>query len=141
MVIAITKFTHGAWLIVVLVPLMVLFLVRLARQYEREEALERDVPTATTAHIPRRHVVLVFIDRLDLAVARAIQYARILTPDEIRAVHFVLDEQQAYELAEAWRNSAISRMSLDLVASAPTGGSPDGLSISWPRNWPTATPR
>ena len=85
---------------------MVLFLVRLARQYEREEALERGVPTATTAHILRRHVVLVFIDRLDLAVARAIQYARILTPDEIRAVHFVLDEQRARELAEAWRNTS-----------------------------------
>ena len=33
-IIAITKFTHGAWVIVVLVPIMVVFLVRLARQYE-----------------------------------------------------------------------------------------------------------
>src|SRR5204863_8983916 len=33
-VIAVTKFTHGAWVIVVLVPIMVVFLVRLAHQYE-----------------------------------------------------------------------------------------------------------
>jgi hypothetical protein len=35
-VIAITKFTHGAWVIVVLVPTMVAALVRLNRQYEAE---------------------------------------------------------------------------------------------------------
>ena len=28
---------HGAWVIVVLVPIMVFFLVRLAKQYERED--------------------------------------------------------------------------------------------------------
>src|SRR5581483_3681629 len=43
-VIAITKFTHGAWLIVLLVPIMVFFLVRLAKQYEREaHVLDVDV--------------------------------------------------------------------------------------------------
>ena len=68
-------------------------LLRLNRQYERERvALEHDVPTAATAPILRRHVVMVFVDRLDLAAARAIQYARTLTPDELRAVHFVVDE-------------------------------------------------
>src|SRR5262249_7128097 len=35
-VIAITKFTHGAWFIIVLVPIMVYALVRLNRQYESE---------------------------------------------------------------------------------------------------------
>ncbi len=35
------KFTEGAWVIVVLVPIMVVFLVRLARQYEREDARPR----------------------------------------------------------------------------------------------------
>jgi hypothetical protein len=116
-VIAITKFTHGAWVIVLLVPLMVLFLVRLARQYETEaEQLELDVPRAVAAPILRRHVVLVFVDRLDLAAARAIQYARTLMPDDIRAVHFVIDEQRADELAAAWTRHGMTRIALDLVA-------------------------
>jgi len=115
-IIAITKFTHGAWIIVVLVPVMVMFLVRLARQYEREaEELELDVPQAVAAPILRRHVVLVFVDRLDLASARAIQYARSLTPDELRAVHFVLDQHGADELAELWLRHGMSRIALDLV--------------------------
>jgi hypothetical protein len=95
---------------------MVVFLVRLARQYETEaEQLEEGVPLALTAPILRRHVVLVFVDKLDLAAARAIQYARTLTPDELRAVHFALDPQRAAELAEAWTQAGMSRVALDLV--------------------------
>ena len=115
-IIAITKFTHGAWVIVVLVPIMVVFLVRLARQYEIEaDALESDVPKAVAAPILRRHIVLVFVDRLDMASARAIQYARTLRPDELRAVHFVLDQQRAHELAQAWTEHSLSPIALDLV--------------------------
>jgi len=115
-VIAITKFTHGAWVIVLLVPLMVVFLVRLARQYETEgEQLDHDVPQAVAAPILRRHVVLVFVDRLDLAAARAIQYARTLMPDDLRAVHFVIDHQRADELADAWTRHGLARVALDLV--------------------------
>jgi amino acid transporter len=115
-VIAITKFTHGAWVIVALVPLMVVFLVRLARQYETEdEQLERNVPEAIAAPILRRHVVLVFVDRLDLAAARAIQYARTLVPDELRAVHFALDQQRANELAEGWARHGMARITLDIA--------------------------
>jgi amino acid transporter len=115
-VIAITKFTHGAWVIVALVPLMVVFLVRLSRQYETEaEQLEHNVPEAVAAPILRRHIVLVFVDRLDLAAARAIQYARTLMPDELRAVHVALDHQRANELAEAWIHHGMSRIALDLT--------------------------
>ncbi|HEV7758062.1 MAG TPA: APC family permease, partial [Acidimicrobiales bacterium] len=115
-VIAITKFTHGAWVIILLVPLMVLFLVRLARQYETEdEQLDHDVPDAVAAPILRRHVVLVFVDRLDLAAARAIQYARTLMPDDMRAVHFVLDQERADDLAAAWTRHGMTRIALDLV--------------------------
>jgi hypothetical protein len=115
-IIAVTKFTHGAWVIIILVPLMVVVLVRLAHQYEFEdEQLEQGVPDAVSAPILHRHHVLVFIDVLDLAAARAIQYARTLMPDELRAVHFVIDPRRAEELAEAWTHHGMSRITLDLV--------------------------
>ena len=76
-IVAITKFTHGAWVILVLVPIMVALLVRLNRQYEGEALeLEHDAPKAVAAPILRRHVVFVFIDDVNLAAARALQYAR-----------------------------------------------------------------
>src|SRR5207237_5974864 len=59
-IIAITKFTHGAWAIVVLVPIMVYGLTRLNKQYEAEsKELEEDAPRAAEAPILRRHVVIV----------------------------------------------------------------------------------
>src|SRR5205085_3240774 len=65
LVIARYKFMEGAWVIVLLVPVMVFFLVRLAKQYEREDtALEHDVPKAVAAPVRRRLVVMVFVDRL-----------------------------------------------------------------------------
>jgi hypothetical protein len=95
---------------------MVVFLVRLSRQYETEtEQLELNVPEAIAAPILRRHVVLVFVDRLDLAVARAIQYARTLVPDELRAVHFALDRQRANELSDGWARHGMTRIALDIA--------------------------
>jgi amino acid transporter len=114
--VAITKFTHGAWAIVVLVPVMVAALVRLNRQYEAEaEELEKDAPKAAEAPVMRRHVVVVMVDGLDVAAARAIQYARTLAPDELRAVHFDLDPIKSEDLALAWRRLGLSRIGLDII--------------------------
>ena len=116
LIIAVTKFTHGAWIIVLLVPAMVVFLVRLARQYESEDhQLEVDVPAAVAAPVLRRLTVLVLVDRLDLAVARAMQFGRSLRPDELRAVHFVLDHERSDELAQSWREHGLANHALELV--------------------------
>jgi hypothetical protein len=58
----------------------------------------------------------VFVDRLDMASARAIQYARTLTPDELRAVHFALDEIAALDLREDWARTKLERIPLEVVA-------------------------
>jgi amino acid transporter len=115
-IVTVTRF-DDAWVILPIMPLVVVILLRLNRQYERERvALETDVPTAAKAPILRRHVVFVFVDRLDLAAARAIQYARTLTPDELRAVHFVVDEDAAARLAAEWRRLGLARVRLEMVA-------------------------
>jgi len=120
-VIAITKFKPkgailGAWVIIVLVPIMVALLVRLNRQYEAEASeLEEDARTAASARILRRHVVLVLVNSLDRSAARAMQYARALTPDELRAVHVAADPQQSEDLADDWRRLGLSRFPLELV--------------------------
>ncbi len=116
LVITITKFTHGAWLIVVLVPVSVLLVMRLHRQYELEATeLEHDARLAATAPILRRHVVLVLVERLDRSTARAIQYARTLAPDELRAVHLASDLVVAEGLADEWARLGLSRLTLELV--------------------------
>jgi len=115
-VIGFTKFTHGAWVIVILVPIMVFILVRLNHQYESEKAeLETDAKAAAEAPILRRHSVLVLIEKLDRSAARAIQYGRTLTPDSLKAVHIATDEHKAEELAEEWTRLGLTRLPLELV--------------------------
>jgi amino acid transporter len=116
-IIAVTKFTHGAWVIIVIVPILVAVLLRLNKQYteEADELLE-DAARAAEAPILRRHVVLVFIDNIDLASARALQYARTLAPDEMRAVHFAVDMARAKALRDQWLDLGFSRITLEIVA-------------------------
>ncbi len=61
-VILLTKFTHGAWVIVLLVPVMVYGLTRLNKQYEAEaHELERDARAAAEAPVFHRHTVLLLV--------------------------------------------------------------------------------
>jgi amino acid transporter len=115
-IILVTKFTHGAWVIVLLIPIMVYGLTRLNKQYEAEaHELASDAPKAAEAPILGHHVVFVLIDNLDLASARAIQYARALVPDELRAVHFVVDADHAARLTQQWQNLGLARLPLELI--------------------------
>ncbi|HUZ21397.1 MAG TPA: amino acid permease [Acidimicrobiales bacterium] len=115
-ILAVVKFTQGAWLVVVTFPLLFLVLIHLHRIYSEEQAeLEHNVQHAVEAPTLKRHAVLVFVERLDLASARAIQYARSLSPDEPRAVHFVLDTRASRELEEQWTRLGLSRVSLEVL--------------------------
>jgi amino acid transporter len=116
LIVAVTKFADGAWVILLVLPVMVVLLLRLNRQYTREaEELAHDVPAAIAAPMLRRHVVLVFVDRVDMAVARAIQYGRTHQADEIRAVHFAVDDLAAEDLGAEWRRLGLSRVPLEIV--------------------------
>jgi amino acid transporter len=105
---AVVKFTEGAWVIVIVFPVLVFLLIRLNREYRMEsEVLEnlqerrRIGATGRTTNYTRR-VVLIFVDSVDLSTFAAIRYARGLRPSSIRAVHFVVDAAHADKLREKW---------------------------------------
>ncbi len=111
-----TKFTQGAWFILVLVPVLVVLLVRMNRQYLDEESeLEEEAAELAGRRILPKLTVLVMVDQINRATARALQYGRSLHPSEIRAVHFVVDEERARALAAQWVTLGLGRIPLDLV--------------------------
>ncbi|MCL2395543.1 MAG: OB-fold nucleic acid binding domain-containing protein, partial [Acidimicrobiaceae bacterium] len=114
---AVTKFTQGAWAVVVLFPVMWYGLNRLHRRYEEEASVlgETAAEAAAEARPLPRSVALIFVDRLDLATARAIQYARTLSVNDLRAVHFVIDTAVADALQERWSRLGLSRLPLELA--------------------------
>ena len=116
LIFVVTKFEEGAWVVVVLMPLGVLVLTRLHRQYVREdEQLEAGASQACEVPVLRKHMVVVLVDRMDLATARAIQYARTLSPDHLRAVHFAVDPVEASTLEHDWSRLGLSRLPLDII--------------------------
>jgi len=114
----VTEFSRGAWLVVVCVPTIVFVLTRTNRRYTEERQVLAEGSTSASVDTPilRRHVVLVLVDTLDLATARAVQLARSLSlSGEVRAVHFVLDNHRAHRMARGWGELGGFRIPLELV--------------------------
>ncbi|EHM26765.1 MULTISPECIES: APC family permease [Streptomyces] len=113
---AVTKFTEGAWLVVVVFPLGVWALVRINREYRREAAALERLPAGADRPRTRRHQVFVLVETLDLAALKALRHAHELRPDTVRAVHFAIDEARAQRLAEVWESTSATSVELELVA-------------------------
>jgi len=104
-VFAVVKFAEGAWLVVVLFPILWFAFIRLNREYTMEaEVLERVGSRARPPEQPNypRRTVFLLLDSFDLATLAALRYARSLRPTTLRAVHFVIDTDQADLLREEW---------------------------------------
>src|SRR6266542_3262312 len=102
MVIVVAKFTAGAWMVCLAVPLLVLFLLRTQKTY-RSEVKELKVEASQRLAPPKpRHEVVVLVEDLDQATLAALQYARQLNPLSITAVHIAIDPDHARELSHLW---------------------------------------
>jgi hypothetical protein len=95
-----TKFLEGAWIVALLIPLLVGAFARIHAHYAEEAAeLQFDRPPPPPIAVP--HTLLVPVARLDRAVSETIGYA-LSIGGTIRALHVVLDEDQAQALRKAW---------------------------------------
>jgi hypothetical protein len=102
---AIAKFTEGAWLVVVVFPLLVFVLMRLNREYRAEAAILEKFRTQRPDFLKyARHRVFVLVNSVDLAVLEALRYGRGLRADELTAVHFMIDAAHAEQLRKLWEH-------------------------------------
>ena len=114
---AVVKFTEGAWVVVVLFPVMVYALMRVNREYRLEAHVLEHISTEGGPRVPptySRRTVFVFVDELDLATLAGLRYARSLRPTSMRAVHFVIDGERAAALRQDWLR-ANTGVALDLI--------------------------
>ena len=101
-VITITQFAEGAWMLVVAVPLLAWLLLRTQRTYQGELG-ELQVEVSHHLAPPKpRHEVVVLVEALDRATIGALQYARQLNPLRLTALHIAVDPERARELSTLW---------------------------------------
>jgi hypothetical protein len=117
LIIGTTKFVHGAWAVVVLVPVMVMLLVRMNHQYDREkDELERDLESFSVSGL-RRPLALLLVDDVDAKTIHALQYAKTIRTETV-AVHIETDPLKTLELETAWAATGLDDVPLKILRGA-----------------------
>jgi amino acid transporter len=100
LVIASTKFTHGAWIVIVLIPILVVGFLRTHRHYfyvRSQLSLVEMEPER-----PIRHTAIVPISAVNRATVYAVRYAKSIA-HEVEAVHIGLDPKRTEQIKEQWK--------------------------------------
>ncbi|MEU3316970.1 APC family permease [Streptomyces sp. NPDC006662] len=100
-IVLITKFTHGAWLVVIAMPALFLGMKEVRRHYD-QVARQVAVAPGERPRTPSRHHVVVLVSRVHAPTLKALGYAQGLRPDTLSALSVAADEQEARRLREAW---------------------------------------
>ena len=95
-----TKFIHGAWIVVVVIPLLVLLFRSIHKHYIM---VARQLSTEGLEQIrPIKHMVVVPISGIHRGVVAALQYAKSIASDKVQAVYVDFEEEATAKLKEKW---------------------------------------
>lgn len=98
-ILAITKFKEGAWLIFVAMSIMLFIFSRIKRHYTYLASELSVLPGERTPEI--ESVALLMVPRMHRGILQAIAYAKSLTKD-VRAIHVTLDPKTVGKIKEDW---------------------------------------
>ena len=102
-VFAVTKFRDGAWIVLILIPLLMLLFLQIKKHYS---GLASNLSLVNYGEPPPynvRHRVLVPISDVHQGTLAALRYARILSED-ITAVHISMDPQDTEKVRKKWES-------------------------------------
>lgn len=109
-IVTVTKFTHGAWLVFLAIPLLAFLMVGVNRYYrdvEHEIAMDDDTHFGASGD-----VALVLVNRLQKPVAKAVDYALAAKHDKTIAVHVAVTKDSVLDIQTDWE---VHRMPVPLV--------------------------
>jgi amino acid transporter len=95
-----TKFIHGAWIVVVVIPLLVLLFKSIHNHYVM---VAKQLSTEGLEQLqPIKHTVIVPISGIHRGVVSALQYARSIASDRVQAVYVDFEEEATASLKDKW---------------------------------------
>jgi amino acid transporter len=99
-IVLVTKFTHGAWLVVIAMPLVYALMSGISRHYAAVTDELRPGPAGVL--LPSRIHVIVLVSRLNTPALRAIAYARATRPTTLTALTVRTNDHENDQLRRDW---------------------------------------
>jgi amino acid transporter len=99
-IVLVTKFTGGAYLVVIAVPVLCVLMRAVSRHYGRVQAELR--PRSAPRQLPSRVHAIVLVSALNEPALRAIAYARATRPSTLTALTVQVDQDDTTALEQAW---------------------------------------
>ena len=100
LIVTVTKFTHGAWLVFVIMPILFFVMLRINRYYKQ---VERDITVdKTTTFGSSGDHAIVLVGRMQKPTLKALDYAIAARHDSIEAVHVNIDDAASERLTQQW---------------------------------------
>ena len=100
-----TKFSHGAWLVMVAIPVFVGLMLGIRRHYERTDT--RLAAPDGGVRLPSRVHGIVLVSRLNAPALQALAYARATRPSTLTGLHVELDPEVTAALERQWLDREI----------------------------------
>jgi amino acid transporter len=100
-IVVVTKFTSGGWIIIVTIPIIFYLMLRINRHYDK---VRRELATLETDYVmlPSRVHALVLVSKIDKPTLRAIAYARASRPTVLEAVTANVNDSETERLQQDW---------------------------------------
>ncbi len=102
LIVAITKFASGAWVPIVVVPLIIALFSGIKRHYTRV-SVALEITPGEVRPLPFNHTVVVLVGRVHRGVIQALAYARSLRPEHLIALYVSSEEDDQAEIERQWR--------------------------------------
>jgi amino acid transporter len=100
LIVTITKFTHGAWLVFIAIPILAVLMIGVNRYYRD---VEHEIRMDDTVHFGSSgDVAIVLVNRLQKPVMKAIDYALAANHQKTLAVHVAITDEDAARLQKEW---------------------------------------
>jgi hypothetical protein len=100
LIVAITKFSSGAWVPIAVIPMIIVLFKSIKRHYRRVGASLEVAPGYRGR--PYNNTIVVLVGRVHRGVLDALQYAKSLNPSRLIAMCVVTDEEEDAKIQEQW---------------------------------------
>ena len=101
-----TKFTHGAWIVCVMMPALYALMMSIRKHYD-QVAQELRLPDDAKSTLPSRVHAVVTVSRVHKATWKAVAFARASRPAFLEAITVNVDHQATDELFAEWEKRKI----------------------------------